>query len=164
MIKNYRLLYDIKKIKDSFKDLGSLDVYDYRTMEGYVEENMSSFNLEELQIIKETISEEKEHLKMIQGFFITFITALLTVIAFGITAIVTLLSAITTLDGSAGNITLLGITAYLMGGLVIIYVFLLTFYYFKRSNDYKNIVKLQEAIKTIIVIKKSKEEDRSEGV
>ena len=59
MIKNFRLLYDIKN-KNSFSDVVSQDIYDYRTMENYVEENMDSLNLDELKIIHETVSEENK--------------------------------------------------------------------------------------------------------
>ncbi|MFJ3386852.1 hypothetical protein [Lysinibacillus sp. NPDC086135] len=153
MIKNFRLLYDIKKIKNSFSDVVSQDIYDYRTMENYVEENMDGLNLDELKIIHETVSEENKNIDAIKGFFITAITALLTVIAFGITALVTI---ITSFEGNDGIIFVKGILAYTLCGLILLYILLLSLYYFKKSKESKEILKLKETIKIIIAIKESK--------
>lgn len=89
MIKNFRLLYDIKKINNHFNDVLKLDIYDYAKMEAYAEENMDNFTPEELSIISETITENKDNFNNIRSFFVSSFANLLAIVAFFIAAFVT---------------------------------------------------------------------------
>ncbi|MFY0518598.1 hypothetical protein ACOMCU_12330 [Lysinibacillus sp. UGB7] len=70
MNKNFSLLYDSDEINRFFKDILVLDIYDYNTMEKYVEKNVGKLSVKELKIILKTITEEKDNLNSIRIFLL----------------------------------------------------------------------------------------------
>ncbi len=159
MIKNFRLLYDFKKINNHFNDVLKLDIYDYAKMETYAEECMDNFTDNELSIILQTITENKDNFNIIRSFFISSLANLLAIVAFFIAAFVALYSALATFLLNAGDkliVNKIEFTFYVLVGAAIIYLLGISFYFFKKTREYKNIVKLQEAIKILIAIIQSK--------
>ncbi|MCY9549049.1 hypothetical protein [Lysinibacillus xylanilyticus] len=118
-------------------------------MEAYVEENMDNFTPDQLSIISETITENKENFNNIRSFFVSSFANLLAIVAFFIAAF--LLDA-----GDKLIVDRIGSIFNVLAGVAIIYLLGFTYYFFKKTREYKNIVKLQEAIKILIAIIQSK--------
>ena len=159
MIKNFRLLYDIEKVKNHFNDVLKLDIYDYSKMVTYVEENMDSLTDDEIGIILQTITEYKDNFNVIRSFFVSSVANLLAIIAFFIAAFATLYSGLATYLLTAGDkqiVDKIGFIFNVLVGLAVLYLLGIGYYFFKKTREYKNIVKLQEAIKILKAIINSK--------
>ncbi|MFJ7887314.1 hypothetical protein ACIQYL_04435 [Lysinibacillus xylanilyticus] len=128
-------------------------------MEAYAEENMDNFTPDELSIISETITENKDNFNNIRSFFVSSFANLLAIVAFFIAAFLTFYSALAAFLLDAGDkliVDRIGSIFNVLAGVAIIYLLGFTYYFFKKTREYKNIVKLQEAIKILIAIIQSK--------